>query len=63
MICDTPNLHSILKYMKNLLIMNLKYHFEKDTGFILEELTSETKHVQQELDGLLLAKEMSIFVL
>jgi hypothetical protein len=43
--------------------MNLKYHFEKDTGFILEELTSETKHVQQELDGLLLAKEMSIFVL
>jgi hypothetical protein len=37
--------------------MNLKYHFEKDTEFILEELTNDTKHVQQELDGLLLAKE------
>jgi hypothetical protein len=37
--------------MKNLL--NLKYHFKNDTKFIPKELTSDTKHVQQELDGLL----------
>jgi hypothetical protein len=43
--------------MKNLLKMNLKYHFENDTKSIPKELTSDTKHVQKELNGLLLAKE------
>jgi hypothetical protein len=43
--------------MTNLLKMNLKYHFENDTKFIPKELTSDTKHVQQELDRLLLANE------
>jgi hypothetical protein len=38
--------------------MNLKYHFsEHDTEFILEELTNDTKHVQQELNEILLARE------
>jgi len=58
MICDTSNLHLDLKYMKILLKMNLIYHFKNDIEFILEELTSDTKRVQQELDGLLLAKEV-----
>ncbi len=57
MICDTSNLHLDLKYMRNSLKMNLKYHFKNDAKFILKELTSDTKHVQQELDGLLLAKD------
>jgi hypothetical protein len=37
--------------------MNLKYHFENHTKFIFKELTSDTKHVYQELNGLLLAQE------
>jgi len=43
--------------MKNLLKMNLKYHFETNIESIPEELTSDTKHVQQKLNGFLLAKE------
>ncbi len=57
MICDSSNFHSNLKYMKKLLKMNLKYHFEYDIEFILKELTNDTRHVQQKLDGLLLTKE------
>jgi hypothetical protein len=37
--------------------MNLKYHFEIDIESIPEELTNDTKHVQQILSGLLLGKE------
>jgi hypothetical protein len=37
--------------------MNLKYHFETNIKSILEELANDTKHVQQNLNGLLLAKE------
>jgi len=37
--------------------MNLKYHFETNIEFIPKELTSDTKHVQQNLNGFLLAKE------
>jgi hypothetical protein len=47
MICDISNLHSNLKYMENLLKMNLKCHFfENDTEFNLEGLIDDTKHVQ-----------------
>jgi hypothetical protein len=37
--------------------MNFKYHVENDTKFIPKKWTIDTKHVQQELDKLLLTKE------
>jgi hypothetical protein len=43
--------------MKKLLKMNLKYHFQTDIESIPKELTIDTKHVQQNLNGFLLAKE------
>lgn len=37
--------------------MNPKHHFENEMKFISYELISDTKHVHQELEGLLLSKE------
>jgi len=37
--------------------MNPNHHFENEIKFIPYELTSDTKHVHQELEGLLLSKE------
>jgi hypothetical protein len=48
---------SHLKYMKKLLKMNLQYHFEIDIESTPWKLTSDTKHVQQNLNGILLGKE------
>ncbi len=55
--CDISNISSNLKHMKIILKMNPKCHLENEIEFTPYELTSDTKHVHQELEELLLSKE------
>jgi len=43
--------------MRNLLKMNLIFHFEYNIEFIPKELLNDTKHMHPKLEGLLLSNQ------